>query len=548
MTDVISLCTPTRRRPDRFSHMAMTAFNSAADPKHIEIVGCLDEGEEPYPSIEGVRYVSVPRPLNNGQTRMSGLWSRAWEHAKGDIAMLCGDDVEFTTLGWDERVREAFRSVPDRIVMVYAHSGNDVRPILPFVSREWIEAAGFTPDHLQGWFADEWIWAMAAEIGRVIFLDNVVIRHNQFGMDITYSEGMDARSTLGGLDEMRKNFYHVREVEKRDALIKNLQGKMKSTETFVPAGPPQWLGDSLRWDSDARGHARQVRENTLSVVHCYAGDKDLVKRHMPLYKHHNGNVLVLSPEDAPVNIKDVECRSAGGRGYFGQVSLDRQRQHLEILLQYGYEYFLLNDADSMCLEPVLPRYLYNPDNVHTLWSNQVLEWRPHWSPYPKIALQPPYFVHRSSIERMLSVAHWPQVQAHPVTPYIDWYMLALACESGVPFQTFPDGASFPAWGWTEIGETQELGHDVKHKHDPSGKIRGDLLMHDAVSRGRIFIHSVKHEGVLKDLIATHEDYVERGSPPMNTMTLEDYFHEKAEVTERVDMAYFSGEETTREPL
>jgi len=535
----ISLCTPTRKRAERFAGMVNSARATAILPERVEVICYQDDGELRYPKMDGVKYANGPRPTNHGYTQMSGLWTRAWEHATGDIAMLCADDVEFVTPGWDERVREAFRSVPDRIVMVYTPTGNDIRPVLPFVSREWIDAAGFTPDHLQGWFADEWIWAMAADIDRAIYLEDVIIRHNQWGQDETYIEGQRARERQGGLQPMRKKFYSIGEVKKRDALVKKLRVAATSPVRCVPDPLPQWFHDSVIWSAAAREHGRRI-ENTLVVVHCWAGDKDMVRNALPVHLAHNGKVLVLSPEDSPVKmrVKGVECRSAGKRGYFGQVSLDRQREHLQMLLEYPQEYFLLNDADSVCLEPLIPAYLYEEKHRGTVWSNEVGEWRPHISPYPKMAMQPPYFLHRSSIERMLSVAHLPHVRAHPITPYIDWYMLALCEEAGVKHRTFPDGRSFPAWGRGEIAETQALGQEPKHEHDPDGKMRGDLDMkHHVMNAGTVFVHSVKHKEILDMLLEARAQYIAKGAPPLNTLSIEEYVHQKQEEeTVRVQVA------------
>jgi hypothetical protein len=272
------------------------------------------------------------------------------------------------------------------------------------------------------------------------------------------------------------------------------------------------------WYAESRFLAAQAREQapnprTLISIHCWAGDKENVEWSLPVHLRHKRPILVLSPEDSPVEIDDpmVECASAGERAYYGQKSLDRQRKHLEYLLTQPYDYFLMNDADSMCLSPVIPQYLYLPENREVLWSNEVGDWRDHPSPYPKVALQPPYFCHRSVIEKMLTVADLDAVRAHSVTPYIDWYMLALAEEAGVTHRSFPDGASFPAWRRNNIEETQRLGHDFKHQYVRDGLILGDTAMRNCVRKGAVFIHSVKHKPVLDMLVREHD--LMHGGPP-----------------------------------
>jgi hypothetical protein len=255
-----------------------------------------------------------------------------------------------------------------------------------------------------------------------------------------------------------------------------------------------------------------MNPDTLVVVHCYSGDAEQVKNALPIYLSHECPVLILSPEDAPVIIDHpgVECRQAGKRGYFGQDSLDRQRAHLEILLEYPQTYFLLNDSDSVCLSPEIPAYLYARANG-TVWSNEVREGRPHESEYPKIAFHPPYFMTRNTIKRMLAVADIP---AHEITPFIDWYMLAMACEAGLRHESYPDGRSFPAWRHGPIPETKELGHNYVHEPAQNGGKDGAARMRAQVERGIVMVHSVKHRDVLQQLVKAHDYYVRTGRDPL----------------------------------
>lgn len=502
---MISLLTPTRERPQRFAKMVDSAIAMAVND--FEVVAVLnkdDQSFDRYPKFDNVTYVRVPKRTDG---KLSGLWNEAAKKATGDILMMCADDFIFETAGWDVMIETAISVPSDRIVMVYGsdHSARQA-PIFPAVSREWFEAAGeFTPDHLQGWFSDEWIWSIAAELRRVIYLPQLTINHEQASeIDPALREQLTQRQAEGGIDGMRKAFYSAPEVRKRDERVARLRRVMQPGIELKPHPTPAWFAQSLEWAAASRIKVRNP--DTLVVVHAWSGDQELVERHLESYLHHDCDVLVLSPEDAPVRIKHprVRCHSLGKRGYFGQDSLDRQRLHLEYLLTQPYEYFLLNDADSFCISPDIPAYLYSDRMRGVAWSNEVTEWREHPSPYPKIAMQPPYFMHRSAIQQMLTVADSEAVKAHPITPYIDWYMLALCEESGVQHQTFPDGASFPAWRRNVIPETQALGHEPKHEYVPDGKIVGDDIMAERVNHGAVFLHSIKHAPVYERLVKLYE--------------------------------------------
>lgn len=174
---------------------------------------------------------------------------------------------------------------------------------------------------------------------------------------------------------------------------------------------------------------------TCIAVHCYQGDAELVKRAMPIHKAHGCDVVCLSPADSPVNIPGAQCQFAGKKAYIGELSWIRQREQLKILMTYPHRFFLLNDADSFCVSAKIPERLYSESHA-ALWSNLVPEPRPHASPYPKFAAQPPYFCSRESLQKIIEA--YSKVPLHPITPYIDFAMLAWACEAGLRLRAFAE--------------------------------------------------------------------------------------------------------------
>ena len=148
-----------------------------------------------------------------------------------------------------------------------------------------------------------------------------------------------------------------------------------------------------------------MNEDTLVSVHCYAGDQHQFKDAMEIHTHHGCPVVVMSPTDSPVNISHpgVTNVQAGLVGYTGQVSLTRQLAQMKALLEFPQKFFLLNDADSGIIDPRIPPECYAEDVV---WSNQVFDGVENREPFPdgwpSVAFQPPYFLHRTSLEKMVA--------------------------------------------------------------------------------------------------------------------------------------------------
>lgn len=230
-----------------------------------------------------------------------------------------------------------------------------------------------------------------------------------------------------------------------------------------------------------------MNPDTRIVVHAYAGDAHQVTNAMQQYRHHAAPVLVLSPTDAPVAINDVECRSAGRRAYTGVRSLDRQRAHLELLLEYPESWFLLHDSDSICLEPDLPGYLYDPNTIfyNASPTDRFLAslGEPPMDGYA-FAFQPPLFCSRDAVERMLAVSDEAIASLPEFAKLIDWYFVAMTRLAGLDAKPFPDGISRPIWAPYEVARVYAM-------------VR---------TRGFIFLHSVKDPDVLDVMVSARAEF------------------------------------------
>jgi len=185
-----------------------------------------------------------------------------------------------------------------------------------------------------------------------------------------------------------------------------------------------------------------MNSDTLVVICGYEGDAKRVRNFLPFQEHHECPIVILSPTDSPIlKMRNHICRQAGLRAYIGQASLDRQIAYFRLLIEsYPFEYYLLNDSDSFIVSAQLPQIWY--DNAkNTVWLNRIQDPRTHESPYPKWAFQPPYFMARESMERLIAVAD--RCPAHPITPYVDHFMVQLTYESGLGHRPFTDGEHAP---------------------------------------------------------------------------------------------------------
>lgn len=151
---MISLLCPSRGRASLCHRMVQSALGTSTRGNVEILIGTV----EPYLAIHNVTQIQVPE----WSTVMT--WNHLAQHAKGDLLMLCADDVIFSTPGWDTALMDHYLKLENKI---HAYSLQDSRDAdgTPhvIVTREYMDAMGyFIPPIFFHWFADSW----TAAIGR----------------------------------------------------------------------------------------------------------------------------------------------------------------------------------------------------------------------------------------------------------------------------------------------------------------------------------------------------------------------------------------------
>lgn len=213
----ISLCLPSRGRPEGLRRMVTSARFSAAWPNRVQVVVVLDEDDpqlRDYARVSaepGIHAVIVPRMT------MSDYWNVAAASAEGEVLMLAADDIVFRSTGWDAMVEEAFWRARNRIALVYGRDGHaDERMAThPFVSRQWVDTVGWmTQPGFVSDYADKGLHDMAEELGVLRYLPDVVTEHMHYAfgkgeLDQTHRDRLD-RAAATDMPELYEATRQVR--------------------------------------------------------------------------------------------------------------------------------------------------------------------------------------------------------------------------------------------------------------------------------------------------------------------------------------------------
>jgi glycosyl transferase/beta-hydroxylase protein BlmF len=100
--------------------------------------------------------------------------------------MHAGDDIRFTTPGWDTQVRQAFAQSQDKILLVQGDDLSPNREVLAthgFLHRRWVETVGyFLPPLFSCDWNDVWLTEIADALERRVMLPFVTEhQHYSFG-------------------------------------------------------------------------------------------------------------------------------------------------------------------------------------------------------------------------------------------------------------------------------------------------------------------------------------------------------------------------------
>lgn len=196
---MISILTPTRKRPSNIIRLIESARAMADKPEELQFVFYVDNDD-----METIRVLNS-RPIEDNisvvvgeRIVLSQMWNECARFAKGDILMHSGDDIIFKTKGWDTMIYDAFNASKDKILFIHGEDGHwgSRFGTHGLIHRNWMNTVGyFVPPYFSSDFNDTWLNDVANSLGRRLFLPfETEHMHPLFGkaeMDDTHRERLE---------------------------------------------------------------------------------------------------------------------------------------------------------------------------------------------------------------------------------------------------------------------------------------------------------------------------------------------------------------------
>jgi len=180
----ISICHPTRGRPEQAAAVRKMWLDSAADGERIEHIFAFEPDGEDAQTLCRFRHATLPAGLLGRPSGNCVLANNAAARAaKGEILIFIGDDMPRPPLHWDKAISDELRPYLGQPAMLKLSDGvrGDDLVVTPCVTRETLAALGYGGgiycEDYASMYADTELSVRAAEQGWLV-PSKVVIPHD----------------------------------------------------------------------------------------------------------------------------------------------------------------------------------------------------------------------------------------------------------------------------------------------------------------------------------------------------------------------------------
>lgn len=180
--DDMLVIVPTRGRPQNMVELIHTWIDTAQFAHLLFVVDDDDPELKNYlAAFEDNRSPGIFLEVDS-RARLGGTLNK-WSVKKSeeyDVIGFMGDDHRPRTLSWDNKVMDAFETLPNGSGFVY---GNDLNwgeglPTSVFISSDIIETLGFmVPKGMIHLYFDNFWLDFGRALGRIVYLPDVIIEH-----------------------------------------------------------------------------------------------------------------------------------------------------------------------------------------------------------------------------------------------------------------------------------------------------------------------------------------------------------------------------------
>jgi hypothetical protein len=147
-----------------------TVMNIALDADDAETINGLN-ANAPHAWFVGPSGPRVNLDMQPREDTVAAKWNRALK-IPGDLYLMAADDDPYITPGYDQKLLEATKLLPDGLGMVYGHMNNLSFSGVQAMTAKLAERLGYLqPEYFPYWFCDHWTDDLVRYMNRIAFAD-----------------------------------------------------------------------------------------------------------------------------------------------------------------------------------------------------------------------------------------------------------------------------------------------------------------------------------------------------------------------------------------
>ena len=274
---IFSILTPTRNRPEKCERFVKSVKNTTKEHGRVELLFYVDNDDPSmgkYRKIEEVYTTNFLRikMLEGKPKSVSKSWNDIAAISNGDYMIMGNDDLTYETIGWDNKLEQHLRKLPDPYHMCWVNddiNGNK-HCAFPIISREWYKTVDyFAPGVFHFGYNDTWVYDIAKRIGRHKYFSDILVQHRHFSHHPSERDDTTDRNRTQEKGNLYKKdlviFNQTQPIRQRDAekiqhAIKEFHAKKLSANKIEYDNEHRylWLNDvKQEW----QGSQHKLKEN-----------------------------------------------------------------------------------------------------------------------------------------------------------------------------------------------------------------------------------------------------------------------------------------------
>ena len=274
---IFSILTPTRNRPEKCERFIQSIKRTTREHGRVELLFYIDNDDPSmgkYRKIEEVYTTNFLRikMLEGKPKSVSKSWNDIAAISNGDYMIMGNDDLTYETIGWDNKLEQHLRKLPDPYHMCWVNddiNGNK-HCAFPIISREWYKTVDyFAPGVFHFGYNDTWVYDIAKRIGRHKYFSDILVQHRHFSHHPSERDDTTDRNRTQEKGNLYKKdlviFNQTQSIRQRDAekiqhAIKEFHAKKLSANKIEYDNEHRylWLNDvKQEW----QGSQHKLKEN-----------------------------------------------------------------------------------------------------------------------------------------------------------------------------------------------------------------------------------------------------------------------------------------------